>query len=72
MEAAEHAARGAAVIVLDEMLHDPGLGKGPGAPGLGEETALVLENARFDQLDFGKGGVDDLHPPRPPFITPSR
>src|SRR5207248_8658022 len=51
----------ARVVVLDELADDTRSLVDVSAIGLGEETALVAEHARLDQLHVRELALDDLH-----------
>ena len=56
VETAQHAARGAAFVVLNEVGSDAGLGVAGGVVGLDEIAARIAEDDGFDDLDVGNLG----------------
>ena len=62
VEAAEDAARGEGLVVLDEVRGEPGGGEGEGVEDFGEPATIVAEAARIEQLDITQRGLNDLHP----------
>jgi len=61
MQAAEDAADGARVVVLDEGCADAsGLFEDAGVEGFEEETAGIAEDFGFEDEQIGDGGADDV------------
>ena len=61
MEPAEDAARGAAVVVLDETGVNSGLFERLAGPAFDEEAALIAVDDRLDNHWSGEIGGDEAH-----------
>ena len=61
VEAADDAAGGAALVVLDEVGEDVGGFVAGGVVGFAEVTAGVCKNVGDDDFDVGDGGGEDFH-----------
>src|SRR5688572_6428080 len=61
VEAAQHAARGPAVVVLHEHLGNSRARQPSSVEGLGKKAALIAEDFRLDDQNSGKGSLPDSH-----------
>ena len=56
-----YAARGPAVVVLDESGIDAQFGEDPGVPAFQKEPALVAKHFRLEDEEVGDARLDDIH-----------
>ena len=70
MQAAQHAALGLGMVVLDETARDSRRGfEGGSIEALVEETACVTEYLGFDDQHIGDVGFDNLHASSPAILN---